>query len=102
MQEKGIKKFQNFVKNNINCVIKEDYLLDNVGTFNKKDGSPYTVFTPFRNNGLKFDIKKPNKSKLKNLTKTTKLNESKYIDYKKSRYFGKWWKKKWCFTIKKN
>lgn len=81
-RDKKIKKFCK--KNNINCVIKEDYLLDNVGTFMKKDGSPYTVFTPFRNNGLKFDIKKPNKSKLKNLTKTTKLNESKYIDYKKN------------------
>ena len=51
-------------KNNIECVMVEDYLLANVGTFNKKDMTPYKVYTPFRNNvmSIKNKIDKPNKS----------------------------------------
>lgn len=30
-----------------------DYLLQPIGTFNKQDGEPYTIFTPFRNNAMK-------------------------------------------------
>ena len=62
-RDKKIKKFCD--KNNINCVYKQDYLLADIGTFMKKDGTPYTVFTPFRNNGLTFDITKVKKIKLK-------------------------------------
>lgn len=68
-------------KNNINCLIYEDYLLDKIGSFLKKDGEPYTVYTPFKNNLLKFKIEKPSKSRPKNLTKV-KLNEDDYITYK--------------------
>ena len=58
----------------INCIIQEDYLLKPIGTLLKKDGYPYTVFTPFKNNGFKEKVDKPSKSKPKNLTKTNKLN----------------------------
>ena len=78
-RDNKIKKFCN--KNNINCIMFEDYLLDNIGKFLKKDGKPYNVYTPFKNNVLKNKIKKPNKIKIKNLTKTTKLKSDDYIDY---------------------
>jgi deoxyribodipyrimidine photo-lyase len=81
--KKRDKKIKNFCdKNNINCIMKEDYLLADIGTFLKKDGNPYTIFTPFRNNGLKFDITKVKKIKLTNMSKTNKLKESQYIDHK--------------------
>ena len=41
-------------KENIKCDIIEDYLLAPISTFNKKDGDPYTIFTPFKNNVLKY------------------------------------------------
>lgn len=75
------KKIQNFCKkNDIKCIMHEDYLLDNIGKFLKKDGEPYTVFTPFKNNVLKNNINKPDKSKPKNLIKV-KLDEDDYITY---------------------
>ena len=37
----------------INCVMHEDYLLAPIGSMLKSDGDPYTVFTPFKNNGYK-------------------------------------------------
>jgi len=52
-------------KNNNNdeiaCDMVEDYLMsDFMGQYRKKDGNPYTVFTPFRNNAIKkFNIRKP-------------------------------------------
>lgn len=54
-------------KKKIECVIKEDYLLHALGSLNKKDGNPYTVFTPFRNNGMKKSVSKPKRIKVKNL-----------------------------------
>jgi deoxyribodipyrimidine photo-lyase len=78
-RDKEIKDFCD--SKNINCISTEDYLLKNIGTFNKKDGDPYTIFTPFKNNGLKHKIKKPVKSQSKNLTTTNKLDESGYIEY---------------------
>ena len=75
------KEIQNFCKKEkINCLIYEDYLLDKIGTFLKKDGDPYTVYTPFKNNVLKNKINKPDKSRPKNLTKV-KLDEKSYINY---------------------
>ena len=75
------KEIETFCKKeNINCVKIEDYLLDKVGTFLKKNGEPYTVYTPFKNNFLKFKINKPDRSRPKNLTKV-KLNEDGYIKY---------------------
>ena len=81
-RDKEIKLFCK--QNNINCIIKEDYLLDNIGKFLKKDGKAYTVFTPFKNNLFKNKILKPNKIKIKNLIKTTKLKTDAYIKYKQN------------------
>lgn len=67
--------------NNIECHVLEDYLLAPMGTMKKKDGEPYTIFTPFKNNGLKNSIDKPIKIKLNNLTKINGLDETKMIHY---------------------
>ena len=68
-------------KNGINCVMKEDYLLKPIGTMLKSDGDPYTVYTPFKNNGFKEKIDKPSKDRVKNLVKTSKLKSDDYIKY---------------------
>ena len=47
------------IKNNIKYNTSEDYLLSNIGTFLKKDGTPYQKFTPFKNNCKTFTIPKP-------------------------------------------
>ena len=76
------KDINNFCKSkNINCNIIQDYLLNDMGTFNKKDGEPYTVFTPFKNNGMKFDVGKPNNIKIKNLIECDKLKTVDYIKH---------------------
>lgn len=63
-------------KNNINFTSFEDYLLSNIGELNKPtDNKPYTVYTPFKNNGLKHEVNKPTNITIKNLTKTTKLKQ---------------------------
>jgi len=68
-------------KNKIQCQMIHDYLLSQIGTFLKKDGNPYTVYTPFKNNVLKVDIAKPKKIKFKNLAKMDlELNEEGFID----------------------
>jgi deoxyribodipyrimidine photo-lyase len=54
-------------KKNINCVQIEDYLLSPIGRFNKTDGSPYVVYTPFKNNVLKHSIPNPQNHPLKHL-----------------------------------
>ena len=46
----------------------EDYLLGPIGSINKSDGKPYTVFTPFKNAGFKMEVAKPDKKKLSNFT----------------------------------
>lgn len=56
----------------------EDYLLDNIGSFLKKDNTPYTIYTPFKNNLLKNKIEKPKRKSIKNLTKSN----LKTIDFK--------------------
>lgn len=68
-------------KNNVNCVEVEDYLTNKVGTILKPNGEPYTVFTPFKNKGLTFDVAKPSKNRAKNLVKSNKLNTSGLINY---------------------
>ena len=78
-RDKDISKFCK--KKNINCVITEDYLLDKIGTFNKSDGDPYTVFTPFKNNVLKYKIEKPKKIKLKNFISKNNLGDTGFIKY---------------------
>ena len=68
-------------KNKINCHQIEDYLLSDIGTFLKADGNPYTIFTPFKNNGLKKVIDKPKKTKFKNLVNIDYKGDG-YIKYK--------------------
>jgi deoxyribodipyrimidine photo-lyase len=48
----------------------------------KNNGEPYTVYTPFKNNGYKQKIDKPSKMTPKNLTKSNKLSTVDYINYK--------------------
>nr|QDY52295.1 FAD binding domain of DNA photolyase [Mimiviridae sp. ChoanoV1] len=67
-------------KNDIKCHMIHDYLLAEIGTFLKKDGNPYTVFTPFRNNALKEKIDKPKILKVKNLA-NPKLKDDGFIEY---------------------
>ena len=78
-RDKDISKFCK--KKNINCIIKEDYLLDKIGTFNKADGDPYTVYTPFKNNVLKYKVEKPKKIKLKNVISKNNLGDTGFIKY---------------------
>lgn len=71
-------------KLDINCILKEDYLLAKMDSFLKKDNTPYTIFTPFKNSGLKqkSKINKPAKSQVKNLIKSNKLDTVDYIKHK--------------------
>lgn len=69
-------------KFNINCIKIQDYLLKDIGSMNKKDGDPYTVFTPFKNNGLKQKIDKPDYLKIKKFIINNSLKTVDYIDYK--------------------
>ena len=55
------------VNKNINCVQIEDYLLSPIGRFNKTDGSPYVVYTPFKKNVLKQSIPNSQNHPLKHL-----------------------------------
>lgn len=93
------KKYQK--KNNTEqCIVKfiqqEDYLMLPMGTLNKDDGEgePYTVFTPFRNNGFKKTIPKPvkinnlKKATEKSLIKTGKLKSIELKSYPKFKVDG--------------
>ena len=61
---KRSEKIKNFCeKNNIEYIVKEDYLLSNIGDLNKENGDPYNIFTPFKNNGFKYNVVKPNINK---------------------------------------
>lgn len=72
--------------NNIKCYQLEDYLLAPIGTFLKKDGDPYTVYTPFKNFVLdnKKHILEPISYKIKNLISVSddKLKTDGFIDFK--------------------
>lgn len=81
-RDKSIEKYCE--SKNINCLQTEDYLLSNIGNFNKKDGDPYTVFTPFRNNAMKSKVEKPKYYKIRDLVKVRGLDESGYIKYKEN------------------
>lgn len=72
---------------NIQCTMIEDYLLNPIGTFNKKDGSPYVVYTPFKNNVFKGTIPKPQSMKVNHLIQHADLETTTYyrpnLDYYK-------------------
>jgi deoxyribodipyrimidine photo-lyase len=53
----------------IECIMTEDYLLQPMGTFNKKDGTPYVVYTPFKANLVNHTIPAPIKSVVKSIKK---------------------------------
>ncbi len=63
--------------NEIKCIQAEDYLLAPIGTIVKGDGSPYTVFTPFKNAGFKISVPKIN---LKLASNFGKFNFSQMLD----------------------
>lgn len=83
--KKRDKEIINFCKkNNIECFVKEDYLLNNIGTYLKIDGKEYQKFTPFKNNASNFSISLPhyinyNKNKFdkikSNLNNLSELNK---------------------------
>jgi deoxyribodipyrimidine photo-lyase len=67
-------KITKFCKSkNIQCHSSEDYLLSKVGEFNKDDGKPYSVFTPFKENAMSKKIAKPTKYKIRNITTSSEL-----------------------------
>ena len=89
---KYAKKRDQIISKHYNTEIYEDYLLHNMGTLLKKDGSMYKVFTPFYNNSKKYDIEKPNRFNFnKNMfikqkfTFEIKLNDiGKYYNFNKN------------------
>jgi len=66
------------LKNDIKCIMTEDYLLSPIGTFNKKDGNPYVVYTPFKNNVIKHSIPKTDLIEIKNIIRKKELETIKY------------------------
>jgi len=47
------------IKHEIECIMEEDVLLANMGTFVKKDEKPYVVFTAFKNKALQYTPRDP-------------------------------------------
>lgn len=68
------------VRKQINCDIIEDYLLAPIGDYLKDDGSPYTVFTPFKRNALRQKPRKPSRTTIRNVNKIS-LRDDGYINY---------------------
>jgi deoxyribodipyrimidine photo-lyase len=69
-------------KNNITFYLNEDHVMYNIldGKTNKADGTPYTVFTPYRNHCMKnLTVPKPDSFK--------KFVFDKYSELKKNKYY---------------
>ena len=79
------KQISDYLQNlKIKCKTFEDYLLSPIGTFNKKDGKAYTIYTPFKNNVLKEKIDKPDENlKYQNLTQMIDINDQLQLNIKK-------------------
>jgi deoxyribodipyrimidine photo-lyase len=78
-REQLINKF--CYDNNIKFIAKEDHVMYNIldNLTLKKDGTPYTVYTPFKNHCLKnLKVSIPNKCKIFLFDKNHKIEESKY------------------------
>jgi len=73
-------------QNEIKCIMTEDYLLNPIGTFNKKDTNPYVVFTPFKNNAVKLTIPRPKKVETKHLIWKKELESIKYYRHDMNYY----------------
>jgi len=52
------------LEQNIPCITAEDYLLAPMGTFLKKDKTPYVVYTPFKNAASSYVVPKPHTEKI--------------------------------------
>ena len=80
-RDKQIKLFCE--ENEINCMITEDYLLGYMGRYLKSNRTPYIVYNGFKNNAMKYSIKKPKYDNINNLKKTSLLKkiENGYIKY---------------------
>ena len=61
-RDEDLVKFCN--DNHIEVVTQEDYLLAPMGTFLKKDESPYVVYGPFKDNTVNYHFKKPDYRKI--------------------------------------
>lgn len=77
-RDNEIKRFCN--NNNINCITSENYLLNNIGTYLKEDGTEYQKFTPFKLNAMKITVPKPtikkyNKNKFDKINFTLELKD---------------------------
>jgi len=92
-------------KHNIKVYREEDMLLHDISTKNglNKEEEPYKVFTPFRNNLMKYQVRKVNKFKKFLFHKDSKLKNKFYFDkldtlYKKNENVlvlgGRTWAKK--------
>jgi len=53
--------------NNIDLNTYHDLLINPPGSILKKDGTPYVVYTPFKNRSLEINVNKPSEEKTKNL-----------------------------------
>ena len=74
-------------KNEIKVLMCEDYLLSKIGSLNKTDGTAYTIFTPFKNNGLKRKVDFPKTStNFKNFSKKITSIETLTINLSKIKY----------------
>ena len=68
-------------EHNKQCSVYEDYLLAPIGTYLKKDGTPYEKYTPFKNNAKLITVKKPEKyDVLKQKQKILHLKQNFQID----------------------
>ena len=79
--KKRDKEILDFCNNHdIKCITKETYLLNNIGTYLKIDGTEYLKFTPFKLNALKTSVPKPtyikyNKDKFDKIVFDFKLSQ---------------------------
>jgi deoxyribodipyrimidine photo-lyase len=98
-RDKEIIDFSN--KNNINCITKETYLLNNIGTYLKIDGTEYLKFTPFKINALKTNVPKPIYTNIKDLIiiKNNKGNTNKFDNINFSFKLSKLFKLNKSYTI---
>lgn len=82
-RDKSIKQLCE--RENINCIMMEDYLLDKIGTLNKQNGDPYLVYTPFKNNAMKHKIDEPYiRRNFNNLVKKNISGSTDFIKYDKN------------------
>jgi len=71
-------------KYNIDYIEIEDYLLHAINTIKNGQNTYYSKFTPFYNNGIKYDVEKAKTNKYENyIKKNMKINNSTFTDLDK-------------------